>query len=159
MSDQLPVLLPTEADARRRRVNGPELALWIIGVVLLFASGVLTFYFIKLIQVQTAEVNIVQSDLGFFVAFTQSATIFTPGLVTAGVLCIALALFLRGLDINARRREARFESATSTQAPTPPLTESAATQTPVPAPAVRTPPLTDYSAFMRPSDEPADRTK
>lgn len=158
VTDQVPLLLSTEADARKRRVNGPELALWIIGIVLLTGSAVSVYGFIQFILAQSAN-TAAQESLGLYVAWTEASTLYTPGLVMAGIVCIALALFMRGLDINARRREARLVSASSPGAPIPPLTEPAATPTPVPAPAVQSRPVTDYSAFMRPSDEPADRTK
>jgi hypothetical protein len=158
MSGQVPVLLTPEQDARKRRVNGPELALWIIGIVLLITSGVLTYSFTELI-LQEQTNNSGGIDLGFDAAFAQSSEIFITPFVTAGIVCIALALFMRGLDLNARRREARFVPATSPGTPIQPLTEPAADQVPVAAPAAHIPPVTDYSAFMRPSDEPADSTK
>jgi hypothetical protein len=158
MTNQVPVLLEAETDARKRRVNGPELALWILGVVLLALSGVMTYGFTELIlQEQTNTSGGI--DLGFDAAFAQSSEIFIAPFVTAGIVSIALALFMRGLDINARHREPRLAPATSTGAPIPPLTEPAVNQAPVSTPVVHAPPVTDYSAFMRPSDEPADRAK
>jgi hypothetical protein len=161
VSGEAPVVFSAEADARRRRANGPEIALWIIGIVLLIASGVFTYEFSKLIQAQTVDTN-AQTDVSFFLAFTQAATIFTPGLVTAGVLCIALALFMRGLDINARRRDAAMIS--PQLAPIIPVAVPGASATPAAAQAPPSSPSSapepttpgDYSAFMRPADEPTD---
>ena len=168
MTNQAPVLLTTEADARRRRVNGPELALWIIGVVLLVVSTVLDYGFIQfIVREQTNTSGGI--DLGFDAAFVQASEIYIAPFVTGGILAIALAIALRGLDINARRRDARrsleavaptpipAESVVSPSQP-PPTQTQVQPQALTPATAT-TPPLTDYSAFMRPSDEPADRTK
>ena len=158
MTNQGPVLLAADLEASKRRVNGPELALWVLGVVLLVLSGVLTYGFTQLIfREQTNTSGGI--ELGFDAAFAQSSEIFIAPFVTAGIVSVALAIFLRGLDISARRRGARIVSANPSGVPIPPLTVPAATQTPVPAPAARMPPLTDYSAFMRPSDDPTDRTK
>jgi hypothetical protein len=162
MSDQPPVLL-SEPDVRRHRANGPEIALWIIGVVLLVGSGVLTYFFIELIRDQTNQTN-GPDNLSFFVAFTQSATIFTGGLVTAGILCIALALLMRGLDINARRRALPLQSHEVVAEPIPAGPAVASPVAPPVAP-IRIPPArvdnvtTDYAAYMRPSDDSTDSPK
>ena len=156
MSDQPPALL-SEPDVRRHRANGPEIALWIMGVMLLAGSGVLTYFFIQLVRDQTNQTT-GPDDLSFFVAFTQSATIFTGGLVTAGILCIALALLMRGLDINARRRALPSPSheVVAAQSPAGPAVVSPVEPPVGPA---RIPPAqvgagtTDYAPFMRPSDD------
>jgi hypothetical protein len=160
MKAQSRVLSESEPDASRR-VNRSELALWIIGIVLLAASVVLVVGFVKVIIAQETEVTTASTvdHFGVEVAFEQAANVYTPGVVTGGIVCIALAIFLRGLDLNARRRAADVVSASPSEAPIPPLTEPAATPTPVSAPAVQGPPLTDYSAFMRPPDSSTDPTR
>jgi hypothetical protein len=155
MSDQPPVLL-SGPDDRGSRANGPEIALWLMGVVLLAGSGVLTYFFIQLIRDQTTQPN-GPDDLSFFVAFTQSTTIFTGGLVTAGVLCIALALLMRGIDINARRRAVRLQSQEPVPSPVPvvPAVDSPVQPFRNPVAPVDPGPI-DYAAFMRPSDGSTD---
>jgi hypothetical protein len=172
MTGQSPVLLAPEVDARRRRVNGPEIALWIIGILLLAISATLVYGFITLIFNQTSNPGQPQDDVGFFDTWVQSSTLFSPGLVTGGIVCIALALLLRGLDINARHRDARLVSLpvdpgpAQVQSVSQPVAQQAqqaqqaqpaphATEAPEPTAAASV----DYAAFMRPSDNSIDLEK
>lgn len=155
MTDERPVLLAPEADASKRRINGWELALWIVGVALLVISGVLSYIFAQLIFAQTPTG---QSGTGF-IAFAQTSSLYTPGMVTGGIVCIALALFSRALNANARQRDALRPTQVPAAvvppaAPAPePSTASVAPQRPA---ARAETAFTDYSAFMRPPDEAAD---
>jgi hypothetical protein len=92
-----PELLGFEQDAPkpRRRANGWEIALWVVGILLLGGSGVLVYFFVKLIYGNSSGQT---PDLGLLDAFLQASSIYTPGLVTGGILCIALAIFARASD-------------------------------------------------------------
>jgi hypothetical protein len=162
-SEHGPVLLPVEMDARRRRVNGPELALWFLGLALLVISAVLTYGFAQLIFREQTDTS-GGVDLGFESAFAQSSEVFIAPSVTGAIVCIALAIFLRGLDVNARRRDAARAAAILAHAPREevaviepeshfardaPMTAGRAAASAAPRPV-------DYSAFMRPSDHPTD---
>jgi hypothetical protein len=154
------VLLPGGADAPKRRVNPAELALWILGFVLLLVSVVLVVDFVNVVIMQSTEVTTPSSStshLDMEIAIEQATTVYTPGLVTGGIVCIALAILLRGLDINARRRNLALPSheTVPTPAPVSPASE-------VPVEQARTPPArvesrtTDYAPFMRPSGDSTD---
>ena len=165
MTNQSPVPLAADVDAGKRRVNGPELALWIIGIVLLVVAGALVYGFIKVVLAEVSN-PVQQNDIGFYSVWSEASSLYTPGLVTAGIVCIALAIFLRGLDINARRRDARRTSEAAVPAPV--SAESAASQSappptqPQPLPQPPAPATTasnDYSAFMRPSDSATELNK
>jgi hypothetical protein len=158
MTDERPELLAPEVVARQRSGNGWERALWIVGVLLLVISAVLVYGFVKLVFAQTSNIQS-DSDISGLVAFTQASSIYTPGFVTGGIVCIALALFSRALDANSRRREALRSIPTQFPVPAAVASSGEATTVPVAPPAPAAPPLrasTDYTAFMRPPDDAAD---
>jgi hypothetical protein len=160
MTDQWPELLAPEAVARQRRSNGWERALWITGVLLLAISGVLVYGFVQLVFVQSSNIQS-ESGMSSLVAFEQSSSIYTPALVAGGIVCIALALFSRALDTNARQRDALRPIPAAVPTSAAPSAAEAPT-TPVAAHKPTVPPLTastDYTAFMRPPDEAADTTR
>jgi hypothetical protein len=161
MTNPPPLLFASEPNPPRRRINGWELALWIAGVVLLASACVFEVTFIAVI-VRESNPETISNNIGPYEAFYQSAEILVPGVVTGGFLCLALAIAVRALDVNARRRGASL-SAPVAMAPSVPVEAHdapvAANTAPIPAPATQaesTAP-TDYAVFMRPSENPADR--
>ena len=157
-----PELIGFEPDDPRppRRVNGWEIALWVIGVVLIGSSGALVYSFVTLVYENVRSQS--PADAGFFSAFLQASSIFTPALVTGGIICIALAIFARASDVNATRRQAVRPAALATtarlssvaaEAPEIVTTETSA---PAPSAALAEPGAPaephDYRAFMRPKD-------
>ena len=173
--DATPEMLGFEPDdpKRRRRANGWEIALWVLGIVLLLGAVAVGYYFLQYIYAASTSPS---PDIGFLSAFFQASSIVMPGLVTGGIVCIALAIFARALDVNARRRLAAVgapaivPSATATPptasspasgGPTGPVpadpapgapTSASARQAPPPTPAA----TTDYSPYMRPPADPPD---
>ena len=157
-----PVLLPSaEPDARRRRVNGWELALWILGLALLAACTVIAKYSVDMVILESAGGGQSTTDPVFRqqIVIQEFASIFTPGMVTAGLLCIALALFLRAFDVSARRRQTmRPAVETPDTSVSPSMVTAVSTveperfDIPAAAPASTTP--ADYAPFMRPTDDP-----
>ena len=157
-----PVLLPpAEPDAGRRRVNGWELTLWILGFALLVACTVIAKLSIDNVILESAGRGQSTADPVFRqeIVIQEFASSFTPGMVTAGILCIALALFLRAFDVNARRRLAMRSGVETPDAIVSPSLVTAVSPVepgrpvvPATTPASTTP--ADYAPFMRPSDDP-----
>lgn len=163
MTNPPPVLLESESSSPRRRVNGWELALWIAGVVLLASA---CFFEVSFIAVIVKESNpaTISNNIGPYEAFYQSAEILVPGVVTGGFLCLALAIAVRALDVNARRRAASLSAPVAVASSMPVEAHDApvaANTQPIPASAPATQAEstapTDYAVFMRPSENPADR--
>jgi hypothetical protein len=156
--DATPELLGFEPDdpKPRRRVNGWEIALWVLGVTLLLGAIAVGYYFLQYIYAASTDPS---PQIGFLSAFFQASSIAMPGLVTGGIACIALAIFARALDVNATRRESARRSAFPSAVPSAVAVPSAEPIAPLPTP--RSAPVTpaesvepgDYSAFMRPSDD------
>jgi hypothetical protein len=146
-----------ERDARTRRVSRWELALWILGIILVAASVILTYGFTQMVyREQTNDAGGV--DLGFFAAFEQTSEVFIAPFLTVGLMCIALAIFIRALDVNTRNRGERAPRMTpalagSSSDAVPVVAESEA---PGPPAQVPTTIPADYSAFMRPAADTAD---
>ncbi len=158
MTNPPPILLSGDSSESRRRINGWELALWILGVALI---AVATWFTAQLTQMDIDQQNEANasggiSNLGYFQAFYQTAAIAVPGFVTGSIACFALAIFVRALDFNARRRVLPVAP------PAIPLEQPIEPQAPAPTPAAvelpeaRSVPTmpSDYSAYMRPADDP-----
>ncbi|HEY2642676.1 MAG TPA: hypothetical protein VGI56_02885 [Galbitalea sp.] len=144
MTDDSPVPLAQEVETGKHRANGWERALWIVGASLLVISAGLVYGFVEFVIAQDSSTPS-SSDFGGIIAFTQTSSIYTPALVAAGIVCIALALFSRALDVNARQRDALRPIVIAPSAP------DAGQQVVPPAPATPLPTAsTDYAAFMRP---------
>jgi hypothetical protein len=158
MTNPPPVLLASESSSPRRHVNGWELSLWIAGVVLLASASVFEVSFVAVI-IKESNPETISNNIGPFQAFYQSAEILVPGVVTGGFLCVALAIAVRALDVNARRRLIPVVPAPAVPSTIPddeigaPVSER--TEPAVAAHAESTAP-TDYAPFMRPSDERVD---
>jgi hypothetical protein len=161
--DASPVLLQSEHDAatQRRKPNGWELALWIVGALLLLGGGVLIFGFVRSIVGINSNPSpnvLAASDL-----VLQTSTTLAPAMITGGIVCIALALLARAIDVNALRREATrvpvsANRVNSDQNPVEPIPPTPAPpirpDAPVAAPAAE--PITDFTPFMRPSVDARD---
>jgi hypothetical protein len=148
-------------------VNGWELALWILGAVLIAGAVILLNVVAKVLYFPNG--NEVGGTEAF--ALIQASTVVIPGCVTAGFISIMLAIAIRALELNARRREDRTRAATSSV----PIARSEAVQSeaapvaataPAPARTVAQPNRTagvarntdsgDYGLFMRPPAEKSE---
>jgi hypothetical protein len=139
---------------RGRRLSGWELALWIMGALLMVASIVS----VRLVVTQLfndpsgspASTDVVAREIAE-VTYTT-----LPGLLTASLLCFIVAVALRAQAANTRRFADAVAAATGSTVVT-------ATSAPVAQPSPAAPPVTpqapqrpqpadtDYSRFMRPS--------
>ena len=158
MTHDSPALLTPEADSRSRsadrRRNKWERALWIVGVLLLVISAGLVYGFFRLVFAEYGDQTSAQTST--VVAFVQASSIYSPAFVTGGIVCIALALFSRALDVNASRRD---DSRPILLAADPAAAEVVATPIAVVPPATPIATVsTDYAAFMRP-DAATDSNK
>lgn len=159
MSDQPTLLGQAEPSARKRtRPNGWELALWILGLVLLGSGVVIS---------RLVVTGLFANDNGSPAARTAveiAQVLYTtlPGVVTAGLFCFILAIALRAFAGMSRGRspvEPLPHSAVATAAAVAePVTAPAAAPTAAPAAAVAArgaqdvapTAADDYSRFMRP---------
>jgi len=150
----------------RRRVNGWELALWMLGVVLIVGAVILLNVVAKVLYFPSG--NQVGGTEAF--ALIQATSIAIPSLVTAGLIAIMLAIAIHALELNARRREARTRAASSVPIPrSEAVRAEAEPAAATPAAAVRTiaepnsvPTVAsntdsgDYRLFMRPPAEKSE---
>jgi hypothetical protein len=159
---------PEPASTRRRRVNGWELALWILGAVLIAGGAILLNVVAKVLYFPNG--NEVGGTEAF--ALIQASTVVIPSCVTAGFISILLAIAIRAMELNASRREDRTRAAVSSV----PIARSEAVRSEPAAPAATTAPATvptvaepynvpsaasntdsgDYRLFMRPPAEKSD---
>jgi hypothetical protein len=162
---------PETVSARRRRVNGWELALWILGAVLIAGAIILLNVVAKVLYFPNG--NEVGGTEAF--ALIQASTVVIPGCVTAGFISILLAIAIRAMELNAWRREDRTRAAVSSvpiarseavpSEPAPSATAAPAT-VPTVAPTLAEPKSVpsaagntdsgDYRLFMRPPAEKSD---
>jgi hypothetical protein len=157
MTSQLPVeQFEPDVDVRTRRMNGWELALWIVGVVLFFGGLTMVVGIVKLLFASVSEPTTNGAPL---TVALEAFSIAGPGILTGGIVCLALALFARALDVNSRRRdESRavpaYVASPSISRPTEP---TPASPTPMQSARGAQPEATvDYSAYMRPSNDTPD---
>jgi len=149
----------------RRRVNGWELALWMLGVVLIVGAVILLNVVAKVLYFPSG--NQVGGTEAF--ALIQATSIAIPSLVTAGLIAIMLAIAIHALELNAWRREARTRAASSVPIPRSEAVRAEAEPAAATAAAVRTiaepnsvPTVAsntdsgDYRLFMRPPAEKSE---
>jgi hypothetical protein len=157
MTSQLPVeQFEPDVDVRTRRMNGWELALWIVGVVLFFGGLTMVVGIVKLLLASVSEPTTNGAPL---TVALEAFSIAGPGILTGGIVCLALALFSRALDVNSRRRDESRATAASVASPSisSPAESTPATKTPPPSARSGQPEVpVDYSAYMRPSGDSPD---
>ncbi|HEY4270237.1 MAG TPA: hypothetical protein VGM94_18785 [Galbitalea sp.] len=160
MTDQPTLLAQAEPRARtHHRPGGWELALWILGVVLL--GG--TILAAQLVVSRLLDDNGSSAADRSGIAFAQVIYSVLPGAITAGLLCFVLAVALRAFEANVRRRSAPLAPAAAAPAAAAPTTAPATVAGSVEAePVAAEPSVThrqqgvaptatgDYSRFMRP---------
>ncbi len=151
----------TTAQRRRRRPNGWELALWVLGVVLLVASYLSAQLVVAQLFSSTDSGN-GEADLAARGTVELLYTLL-PGLFTAALFCFIGAIGLRAHEANVARRPvivaptttSRPEQPTSSEAPASPASPESLESPVVDRRQERQTPTAedDYSRFMRP---PAD---
>jgi hypothetical protein len=124
------------------RVNRSEIALWVIGVVLVVASLVFALLAIEYLYSPSRP-----AQMSIFAELVQVALQLAPGILTAGLVSIILAIMVRALRANVRH-----PAIAAAPSPVVELTEIVQPG-PVPSRALA---QIDHSLFMRPSE---DRTK
>jgi hypothetical protein len=135
---------PATGRDARPRVNRWEIALWVIGVVLIVVSLV--------VEVPTVGYLYGGSNgeqPTWFQAFRpaiETALQLDPGVLTAGLMSIILAIVVRALRVNVKRPAIAAAPA--------PVVEMIEIVQPSPVPS-REPAQTDHSMFMRPSEDRA----
>jgi hypothetical protein len=143
----------------RSRVSGWEVALWVIGILLIGSGIAIVLGLAQTIDEESTS-TFTNTNATPLQVFLQTASVVTPGLLTGGVICVALAIFARVLDAHARNREPPITLGTlGALAPSEELARAAeaAEQPTTSAPTAGAPtPTTDYSPFMRPSGDPTD---
>lgn len=145
----MPELFETDGERRRIRVSRWEIALWVVGI-LLVASGVGALAGLGVTINEESTSTFTNTNATPTQIFLQTASLVAPGLLTGGIVCIALAIFSRVLVANARNSELLA-------IPAPPSHPQRDAEPATPSGTVSQSPgastsSTDYSAFMRPTD-------
>jgi heme/copper-type cytochrome/quinol oxidase subunit 1 len=137
---------PAPEREARPRVNRWEIALWLIGVVLV----VVPLVFMVLAAVSVNRVYSLTDGqpqpITVFQEVVETGAQLSPSILTAGLMSIILAIVVRAL--RASRTYPAIPAALS------PVTEMIEIVQPSPIPP-RVPAQTDHSLFMRPSEDRA----
>jgi hypothetical protein len=128
---------PAPGRDARPRVSRWEIALWVIGAVLVAAPLVYTAFAASYVYDSTQQALRTVFELGLQMA---------PGVLTAGLMSIILAIVVRALRANVKHPVIAAASS--------PVVETIEIVQPSPV-SSRAPAQTDHSLFMRPSEDRA----
>jgi hypothetical protein len=133
---------PAPGRDARPRVNRWEIALWVIGVVFVVVSVVFALVAVSTLYDSTSD----GQSISDFQELLQVALQLAPGILTAGLMSIILAIMIRALRANAPHSAIIAQPS--------PVVEMIEIVQPSPIPP-RVPAQTDHSLFMRPSEDRA----